>query len=68
MTVNVDRISAEAREVQFRRAFLTAIAAVLYGIGWLARRTFIVLWLALTWSWSAVRLGWQEAAPAKGKR
>ena len=63
--LDIGRINEEAREVNFTRAFLTAIAAILYAIGWIARKTFVVLWLTLAWSWTAVRLGWQEAAPKK---
>jgi hypothetical protein len=59
--VPVDRISSQAREVRFGRTVLTLIAAVLYGIGWVAAMAFTVLWLALSWSATAVRVGWQEA-------
>jgi hypothetical protein len=60
-TVDIGRITAEAREVQFRRAVLTALASVLYAVGWIVRKVFAVLWLVLTWSWTAIRLGWQDA-------
>jgi hypothetical protein len=33
-TVPMDRISAEARQVSFRRGLLAVIAALLVGIGW----------------------------------
>lgn len=55
--VPVDRISAEAREVRFGRAVLTAIAAVFYVVGWLAA----AVWLAVVWCATAVKVGWQEA-------
>lgn len=60
-TQRLDRITAEARQVQFGRVLLTVIAGVLFGIGWIVAKTFAVLWLALTWSATAVKLGWQEA-------
>ena len=63
MAVDIAQISAQAREVQFRRAFLTALAGMLYAAGWTARKVFVVLWLALTWSWIAIRSGWRDAAP-----
>lgn len=59
--VPLDRISAQAREVHFWRTVLTLIAAVLYGLGWTAAKVLGALWLALTWSATAVRVGWQEA-------
>lgn len=61
MAVDTARISAQAREVQFRRAFLLALAGMLYAAGWAARKIFQAVWLVAAWSWTAVRLGWQEA-------
>lgn len=61
--LDVGRITEQARQVNFTRAFLTALAAVLYAAGWTTRKVFVVLWLVAAWSWTAVRLGWQEAAP-----
>lgn len=66
--VPVDRITARAREVHFGRSVLTLIAAVLFGLGWLVAKVFTVLWLALTWSWAAIALGWREArSPTRGE-
>lgn len=65
MAVDIGRIGAEARDIQFRRVILTVLAAILYAIGWTARKIFVVAWLVLAWSWTAVKLGWQEAAPKK---
>jgi hypothetical protein len=62
-TVELARISDQARQIEFRRAFLTALASMLYAVGWITRKVFVVLWLALTWSWVAVRAGWRDAAP-----
>jgi hypothetical protein len=59
--VPVDRITAEARATHPGRALLTLIAGVLYGLGWLAAKTVAVVWLALAWSFAAVKVGWQDA-------
>lgn len=59
--VPVERITAEARQVQFARTLLTVIAGVLYGIGWLAGKVLGTLWLAMVWSVTAVKVGWVEA-------
>lgn len=59
--VPVDRINAEARKVEFTRTVLTVLAGLLYGVGWVTAKTFAVLWLALAWSATAVRVGWVEA-------
>ena len=63
--VPVDRITDEARDVDFWRTVLTVFAAVLYGIGWLAAKTFVVLWRALVWAGVAVKVGWMDACKPK---
>lgn len=72
--VMVDQIGREARQIRpgavARRIVLALLAAVgwlLFGAGWIVRKAFVVLWLSLTWSWTAVRVGWQAAAPPKPK-
>lgn len=63
--VPVDRISSKAREVRFGVTVLTLIAGLLYGLGWLLSKVFIVTWHTLVWSWTAIRLGWIEAQDAR---
>jgi hypothetical protein len=62
----VDRVSAEAKQVHFWKTVLLAIAAVLFGLGWLIGKTFTVLWLVCTWTFAAVREGFREARKASG--
>lgn len=67
-TQRLDRITAEARQVQVGRTLLTVLAAVLFGVGWIVARTVNALWLGLAWSAVAVKVGWVEgrrAAPRK---
>lgn len=67
--VPVEDINRQAREVHFWRTVLTALAGVLFGVGWLAAKVVGVLWLALAWAVVAVRVGWQDARkPAAGRR
>lgn len=48
------------------RLVATGIAAVLYGVGWTGAR---LVWPALVFAATAVRLGWQQGAkPAGGRR
>jgi hypothetical protein len=68
--VDIGQITAEARKIQpgdvagkALRLLLVIIARVLWGVGWAVRKTFAVLWLAATWSWTAIKLGWQDASP-----
>lgn len=65
------RITAEARNRDFRsvaaaalRAVLTAVAAVLYGLGWTVAKTLAVAWFTAAWCGTAVKVGWQEARAA----
>jgi hypothetical protein len=58
--VDLDAISAQAREVRFGRSVLTLVAAVLFGLGWVTAKAFGLAWLALAWCAVAVKVGWQE--------
>lgn len=64
----VDRITEQARQIHFGRFLLTVLAGLLYGIGWIAARAFGGLWLALTWTAVAVKVGWQEGRKPARKR
>ena len=44
-----------------RRGLMVALAAVLYGLGWLPGRTAVLTVRAARWSASLVALGWHEA-------
>jgi hypothetical protein len=57
----VDRISAEARQVDFGRAFLVAVAALFVFIG----RAVGVFVNAFAWVFVAVRLGYREVRPPR---
>jgi len=58
--VPLDAINTQAREIEFGRVALTVIAAVLFGVGWLVGKTVRLVWLALAWSFVAVRVGFQQ--------
>jgi hypothetical protein len=66
--VPLDRITAEAREVEIGRTLLTLVAGVLFAIGWVAAKVVGALWLAVAWSATAVRLGWSEARASQAPR
>jgi hypothetical protein len=62
LTANtVDRIRAEAAAIRPVRTLLLSLAAVLYGVGWLAGKTLGVVWAGVAWSVAAVKVGWAEA-------
>jgi hypothetical protein len=58
---DIDRITAEAVNVRVGRSLLTLIAALLYLVGWTAAKVSYGLWIALVWSFTAIRIGWQDA-------
>ena len=57
----LDRIERRARQARPGRAALVVIAAVLFGLGWLAFRACALSWLAAAWCGSAVIEGWLAA-------
>lgn len=59
--VPVDEISARAREARPGRVALEVLAWLLMGAGWVTAKTAGVVWLALSWCFTAVRLGWRDA-------
>lgn len=67
-TVVLDRITTQAREIKFSRVLLTVLAGIFYGLGWITARAFGVIWLAMTWTAVAVKVGWQEGRKTPPKR
>lgn len=57
----VDRVSAAAAAVPFGRTVLTALAGVLYLLGYGTARVAGAVWLGLVWAYTAVALGWHDA-------
>ncbi len=66
--LTVDDITRQAREILPGRMLLTWIAAVLFAVGWILRKTVTVLWLAAAWTFVAVREGWREAGKTRVSR
>jgi hypothetical protein len=52
----LDRISAEARQLQFGRAILTIVFTPLFLVGWLLGKS----WRAVTYALAALKVGWHE--------
>lgn len=57
----VDDITARAREVRFWPAVLAMLSLTFYVVGWVAAKACTSLWLAVTWSAVAVKMGWTDA-------
>lgn len=66
--VPVDDITRQAREVSPGRTLLTLLAAVFFALGWVLRKTFMVIWFAAAWVFVATREGWQQAGGTRVSR
>jgi hypothetical protein len=62
--VTLATIGAEARQLRFGSALLTAIAWVLIALGKAAYGVFALSWLAAAWTFCAIRQGWREGRAA----
>lgn len=60
----LDKIQADAAELQPSRVGLTIVAAPLFAVGWAAAKTWAVIWLVITWVMAATVVGWKSG---KGK-
>ena len=59
--IPVAEISRQARQVRFGHTIVALITGTLFAAGFLVAKLFTVLWLALAWVATSVRLGWQQA-------
>lgn len=57
----LEQISARSREIHFWRTVLTVLAGVLAAVGWITFQVFAVSWRASTWTFAAVKYGWDQA-------
>ena len=61
----VEKITAEARQIHFGRTVLTAIAGVLFSIGWtfgMIVKAVRGVWMVfVAWPYAAIKVGWKEA-------
>ena len=58
---DIERIDTEARKVKPGRLALTGIASVLYALGWLVGKVFMIAALAIRWTIAAIAIGWRDA-------
>lgn len=64
--VPAGRVGTRTWDVRPGRAVLTVIAAVLFGLGWVAAKTSRAVWPALAWTGTALAIGWDEARGRPG--
>lgn len=56
----LERVRTEAREIHPVRLVLLVLASLLFLVGWLAAKILGVLWVVVSWSLAAVKVGWQS--------
>ena len=67
--VPIERIESEAKLVDLGRVLMTLVVGLFYLLGFVARKTVLVLGVGLGWMLAAARTGWQDAAvPAEERR
>lgn len=63
--VDLDRIEKRAARWRPGPMALTALTAIFFALGWIIGTTCRLLWLAATWSASALVEGWQAGWRAR---
>ena len=56
-----EEITQQAREIHPVRTILSAVAGVLFALGWVVGKTLGGLWFVLMWAFVATREGWRTA-------
>ena len=64
----LEQIAVKSRDIRFWRTVLTLLAGMLAGIGWITYQVFAVTWRALTWTYAAVKYGWDQARLQNAKK
>lgn len=54
-------ITTQAREIHPGRTLLTGVAGVLFALGWVVGKTFMLAWFVIMWMFVATREGWRTA-------
>jgi len=54
-------ITAQDREIHPGRTLLTALAAVLFALGWIIAQVATAVWFVGAWMFVATREGWRTA-------
>lgn len=63
----VDRIDAEAKQLDPRKAALTLLFFLPFVLGWLVGMTVRALWATFAWIWTAGVVGFRVARPTEDK-
>jgi hypothetical protein len=61
-----DEVRAEARRIDPAKLLLTVLALLPFLLGWVAAQTVRGTWVALSWTWAAMVVGWRTAYGRSG--
>ena len=61
--IPIEKINAEAREINVGRIVLALLALIPFVLGWLCAAAVT----AVGWTWTAFKAGWHEARPPQPK-
>lgn len=60
-----DRIGMKAAklgsEEQLKRVLIATVTLLPFLLGWVVRKTVMIVWGLIAWLWAAVVVGWQAA-------
>lgn len=68
LRLDVERVSAEAREIHLGRALLTLVVGGFWLLGWLTAKLVIGAGTAITFALAAAKVGWQDAHSTRAGR
>lgn len=57
----IARIEAEAKRMGFWHTVLSLIASFFFVIGWIIGKIFVGIWAIITWTISAIKIGFRDA-------
>jgi hypothetical protein len=61
-----ERVSAEARQINFGRLLLGIVTVPFYVLGWVVAKILIGIWLIFAHSAAATRVGYKDAMRGAG--
>lgn len=64
MDATLALVRAKRREVDWARLALTLAFALPWALGWVVRKTFVVLGVVASFIWAAAVVGWEAGKPA----
>lgn len=61
VTAVAEQVRQEARQLDPAKVAATLLMVVPFALGWLAAQTVRAVWVATSWMWTALVVGWRTA-------